>query len=413
MILKGAISNAMAFRTMASGTDGIYFTISLCVVFILLLLIVFILTLYVQTRKSMRLRQREFDASVRYRNLIEEVPISFVKAKLILDGQGRIKDIRNVRANRQTRDWYEENGLVLGEKTLLETFPGSGIYFIEHLNEAMEAGEKSTRFALKNSELEMFSEVFAVFEGNQYVHIFMHDETEIIQARRSAEQNDRIKTQFVQNVSHEIRTPLNAIIGFSQLLSLPEGVNSEEEKLQYADYIQINSKMLMMLIDDILDLGDVEKGNYKVDICDTECNEILRQSIKSVEYRVPEGVKIYYTSEVDDSYLIHTDPRRVHQVLINYLTNSCKHTRQGEIHLHCSLSEIPGNVTFSVADTGTGVPPEMAENIFERFAKLNTFVQGAGLGLNICRTVASKLGGSVYLDTSYSPGARFVFTLPL
>lgn len=412
MVFNGTLSGVMAYMVATPHADDLYMVISLCVVFILILLIVFVLTLYVQTRKSMQLKQRELDASVRYRQLIDDVPISFVKAKIILDEHGRIKDVRCVSVNKQTKKICRDCGVLMGEKTMLEAFPQSGPEFIDHLNAAYVAGEKTAQFTLTHSEHEMFNEFFVVFEGSQYVHIFIHDETEIILAKKSAERNDRLKTQFVQNVSHEIRTPLNAIIGFSQLLSLPEGINTEEEKLQYADYIQINSKMLMMLIDDILDLGDVEKGNYRVEICDTECNEILRQSIKSVEYRVPDGVKLYYTSEVDDSFMIHTDPRRVHQVLINFLTNACKHTRAGEIHLHCSLSEIPGKVAFSVADTGTGVPPEMAENIFERFSKLNTFVQGAGLGLNICRTIATKLDGSVFLDTSYSPGARFVFTIP-
>ncbi len=101
------------------------------------------------------------------------------------------------------------------------------------------------------------------------------------------------------------------------------------------------------------------------------------------------------------------------QVLVNLLTNACKHTVRGEIRLGCSLTDVPGMLSFSVEDTGPGIPASEAEHIFERFVKLNAFVQGTGLGLSICRQIAHALGGSVYLDTEYTGGARFVFNIPV
>lgn len=101
------------------------------------------------------------------------------------------------------------------------------------------------------------------------------------------------------------------------------------------------------------------------------------------------------------------------QVLVNLLTNACKHTVRGEIRLGCSLTEVPGMLSFSVEDTGPGIPASEAEHIFERFVKLDSFVQGTGLGLSICRQIAQALGGSVYLDTGYTGGARFVFNIPV
>ena len=100
-------------------------------------------------------------------------------------------------------------------------------------------------------------------------------------------------------------------------------------------------------------------------------------------------------------------------MLINLLTNAEKNTTEGEICLHCSISETPGCITFSVTDTGPGVPAEEAEAIFERFKKLDTFKQGCGLGLNISRIIAKNLGGDVRLDPSYTGGARFVLVIPL
>ena len=229
---------------------------------------------------------------------------------------------------------------------------------------------------------------------------------------RSLQTVSDMKTMFVQNMSHEIRTPLNAIVGFSQLLALPDGVISEEEKAKYGEYIMTNSNMLTMLVDDILNLSDVESGNYRVVLAMAKCNAPVEAAMKTAELRVPAGVRMYFTTEVDDDFEIMTDVHRVQQVLVNYITNACKHTKEGEIHIHCSVKEQPGFVTYSVADTGEGVPEDKAEEIFERFTKLNAFAQGTGLGLSICRMIASKLNGVVKLDTTYKNGARFIFQIP-
>ena len=231
------------------------------------------------------------------------------------------------------------------------------------------------------------------------------------EAKQRAEESDRSKTLFVQNMSHEIRTPLNAIIGFSQLLSLPEGAISDEEKREYSKYINNCTNMLMMLVDDILNLAEGEEGSYKIETSETPCNSICRSAMTNIEYRVDPAVNLYFTSEVDDDYTVMTDGRRVQQILINYLTNACKHTSKGEIHVHCSILENPGKVTFSVADTGTGIPKDMQDDIFERFTKHDNLVHGTGLGLNICRTVAAKLNAEVKLDKTYTKGARFVLII--
>lgn len=222
---------------------------------------------------------------------------------------------------------------------------------------------------------------------------------------------NKAKTRFLHNMSHEIRTPLNAMFGFAQLLGLPDGSCTQEEKDQYNSYIYNSYRMLDMLISDIIDIADSEHGNYRIEISDVNINDICRIALQSVEFRVPAGVRMYFTTDCPDDMIVQSDGRRIQQVLINYLTNACKNTREGEIHLHCSVTEKPGKITLSVADTGTGVPKEKADVIFNRFTKLNEFVQGSGLGLNICQTIANKLQGEVYLDTSYTNGARFVFVI--
>ena len=222
------------------------------------------------------------------------------------------------------------------------------------------------------------------------------------------------KTRFVQNMSHEVRTPLNAIVGFSQLLALPDGSFSAEEKDEFSGHIVNNTKMLTMLLDDILNASAMDSGNYRISYEDGEVHFMCQAAISSSEHRLQSGVRMYYAPESEEPFTFRTDPRRVQQILINYLTNACKHTTQGEIKLSSSLKENPGYVTFAVTDTGPGVPPEQAEKIFERFTKLDEFVQGTGLGLSICRDIADRMGAKVFLDTSYTAGgARFVFLVPV
>ena len=224
---------------------------------------------------------------------------------------------------------------------------------------------------------------------------------------------DAAKTRFVQNMSHEVRTPLNAIVGFSQLLSLPDGSFSEEEKAEFSSHIINNTKMLTMLLDDILNASAMDSGNYKINFEEGEMHYMAEAAISSSEHRLQPGVKMQYVPESREPYTFRTDPGRVQQILINMLTNACKHTSSGEITLSSSLTKTPGYVTYSVTDTGPGVPPEQAEKIFERFTKLNDFVQGTGLGLSICRDISSRMGAKIFLDTSYTGGgARFVFEVP-
>ena len=233
------------------------------------------------------------------------------------------------------------------------------------------------------------------------------------EALRKARHSDELKSIFLANMSHEIRTPLNAIVGFSQLLSNPDLPLEDEEKLEFSSLVQHNSELLTTLVNDILDLSALESGKYTMNLTSCHCNEMCRLILSTVMDRKAEGVKLYYTSEVADDFQITTDEQRLQQVLINFLTNAEKHTEKGEIHLHCSLTEYPDRITFSVSDTGPGIPADKMDSVFERFKKLDEFKQGSGLGLNICRTIAERLHGEVKVDKSYTNGARFLLILPL
>ena len=233
-------------------------------------------------------------------------------------------------------------------------------------------------------------------------------------ANKKAEIASAAKNRFVQNMSHEVRTPLNAIVGFSQLLSLPDDVLSPQEKQEFSNHIMNNTKILIMLLEDILNTTDMEKGEYKITYEEGEVHFICRAAITSSEHRLHSGVEMFYEPESEEPFTFRTDPQRVQQILINLLTNACKHTSKGQIILASSLTAKPGFVTFTVTDTGPGVPADQAEAIFDRFTKLNGFVQGTGLGLSICREIATLMGANVYLDTAYTGGgARFIFEVPV
>lgn len=236
---------------------------------------------------------------------------------------------------------------------------------------------------------------------------------ELNKAREQADQANNMKTMFIQNMSHEIRTPLNAIVGFSQILAECSDDITEEEKHDFSNRIEQSSDLILNIINDILDLSSIESGHYKMQLGTANVNDMCRLAMVTVKERVPQGVELKFSSDVDDSYTIVTDSKRVVQVIINFLTNATKNTTEGSIHLHCSTSENEGFLSFSVADTGIGVAPEKMDVIFERFHKLDNLKQGAGLGLSICSIITDRLGGLIYIDKHYSGGARFVFAIPL
>ena len=236
---------------------------------------------------------------------------------------------------------------------------------------------------------------------------------ELAVAREQAEESNRMKTLFIHNMSHEIRTPLNAIVGFSQLLATSDSDFSESEKNEFSHIILHNSELLTTLVNDILDLAGLESEKYVAHIAPCRCNDACRMAMDAVRHRVPEGVGLRFLTEVPDEYTLDTDESRLKQVLINFLTNAVKFTQTGEIVVGCSLSEKPGNIVFSVADTGPGVPPDKADIIFNQFTKVDCFKQGTGLGLNICRNIAQILNGEVTYDHTYTKGARFRFILPV
>ena len=231
-------------------------------------------------------------------------------------------------------------------------------------------------------------------------------EQELISARVKAEQSDRLKSAFLANMSHEIRTPLNAIVGFSQLL--PDADTAEEKKI-YSDIINQNSDILLQLINDILDLSKIEAGTFEYVKRPMNLGEACRTVYATHKERVKKDVNFVFDNEKADLQ-IEGDSNRIMQVITNFITNASKFTYAGEIRF--GFERMDKKIRVYVKDTGIGIAPEKVNSIFERFVKLNNFVQGTGLGLSICRMIIEKIGGEIGVDSELGKGSVFYFTIP-
>lgn len=226
-------------------------------------------------------------------------------------------------------------------------------------------------------------------------------------AKDKAEEADRLKTSFLANMSHEIRTPLNAIVGFSQLLEDA----SEEERAEFIKIIGNNSDLLLSLVNDVLDLSRLESDTFSLVMKDSKVQDCCRSALDSMRHRVSEGVKLTFTCPEEDISM-NIDPLRLQQVLVNLLVNATKFTTEGKIDLDFRVDREKQQAVFSVTDTGIGIPLDKQESIFNRFEKVDEFKQGTGLGLSICRIIAGRFRGTIRVDSSYTGGARFIFTIP-
>ncbi len=234
-------------------------------------------------------------------------------------------------------------------------------------------------------------------------------ESALREAKDRAEESSRLKSAFLANMSHEIRTPLNAIVGFSDVLA--SGGISVDEQQGYVDIIKTNSDLLLRLINDILDVSRLEadRVTFTIEKCDVVplCQQVLASVSQA---RKSENEFIFECDR--ESVDLRTDIQRLQQVIINLFSNADKFTRNGKITLKLEIDDEKRVATFSVSDTGTGIPLEKQKLVFERFEKLNEYVQGTGLGLSICKLTVEKWGGEIWVDSGYTDGARFVFTHP-
>ena len=218
-----------------------------------------------------------------------------------------------------------------------------------------------------------------------------------------------MKTRFIQNVSHEVRTPLNIISGFSQVIADPTLTESVEERQHMASMMQKSAMQITDLIDEILGLSLIESSATiaKEDV--VHVNQLLQTIVKEHQETAP-PIDLRVDSQLDPEFAIKTNRNMLSRIIHALTDNALKNTEKGSVTLKAKT--VAQTLILTVEDTGCGIPADQAEHIFERFVKLDSFKQGIGLGLPLSRKLAEQLGGIITLDTSYSPGARFVVTLP-
>ena len=264
--------------------------------------------------------------------------------------------------------------------------------------------------------------VLLVLLGGLFVSLYFYyhtkklkDELEVSEgalreAKDRAEESSRLKSAFLANMSHEIRTPLNAIVGFSDVLSA--GGASEEEQRGYFEIIRTNSDLLLRLINDILDVSRLEADRVILSLESCNVVQICQQVVASVAQARRSTNQFLFECE-REVVEMRTDVQRLQQVVINLLSNADKFTKEGAITLKLEPDTARNVAVFSVTDTGCGIPLDKQKRVFERFEKLNEYVQGTGLGLSICKLTVEKWGGEIWIDPAYTDGARFMFTHPM
>ena len=229
-------------------------------------------------------------------------------------------------------------------------------------------------------------------------------------AKRAAEASNRMKGVFIRNITHEINTPLNSIVGFAELAAAPDA--DDEKRQSYIEIIRENSGYLQKLVDDVLYIAGLESSETPPAMSPTDINECCQECIQKVSQSSSRAVSIRFVP-AREKFHLHTSCMLISKAITEMLRNAVHFAADGEITLAYTLDGGNRRITFTVTDSGPGIPACEAEHIFGRFVKLDTFSQGLGLGLTVCRLIASALGGTIKLDTNYSGGARFALSIPL
>ncbi len=245
-------------------------------------------------------------------------------------------------------------------------------------------------------------------------HLTQHlkqKQQELIEAKNKAEANSLLKTSFLTDMSHEIRSPLNAIIGFSQVIAEQCDSLSNDERTKIVEIINKNCNLLTGILNSILDISSIESGRAKYDIEDVDLVELCKDILADAQNSNPNcGLSFLFKTDML-AFVLRTDAKRARQVISHIVNNAIKFTKDGSVTL-CLWRLEDGAAKITIADTGRGIPPDKAEEVFSRFVKLDEFSSGTGLGLSLCRLIVERFGGKIWVDTTYTKGAKLDFVVP-
>lgn len=240
-----------------------------------------------------------------------------------------------------------------------------------------------------------------------------HVKQDLIEARDKANEANREKADFINNISHEVKTPLSAITEYTRLLVDCMEDDSRKYLARYANIVTQNTELLQALVNDVLEVAESENSDFSFTPKPTEVNDVCNVVLETIHKHVKPGVTIEYVNFLEPERTIITDRHRLEQVLLNLLSNAAKFTPIGSIKLYYRINPESDSISFIVEDTGIGIPRGKEDIIFERFEKLDPNTEGYGLGLYISSMMAELIDGEIHLDSSYRQGARFVFTIPI
>jgi signal transduction histidine kinase len=240
---------------------------------------------------------------------------------------------------------------------------------------------------------------------NEQQNKLQHFNEELISAKEKAEESDRLKSSFLQSMSHEIRTPLNIIIGFTDMITQTD---DEEERKELNEVIKANSNQMLKMVNDIVDFSKIESNSIQFYNKTFNIKDLISDLENKFKNHVPDNVELSL-QKIDLE--LTTDRERLYQILYNLIDNALKFTTQGHIKLNCFQTN--NHLTITVEDSGIGIHEEHLVKIFDRFYKVDSFAQGAGLGLCLSKSMANIMGGDIKVESVINKGSTFEFYFPL
>ena len=333
---------------------------------------------------------------------------------MALDDQNRIQDINQTARVFTGIHSNEVLGLTVSQAVSASSPMPMAIESVDsplQLKTKVEGQTRSfriTKLPLKNN---VGSRLITIFDITEDIAL----QEELIQARKKAEENDKLKSAFLSNLSHEIRTPMNGIMGFISILQRED--LTETERNDYLNIVWENGDRLLRTMVDIIDISKIESGQMEVNYSEVDINEILTGLH---DFFKPEAVKrnleFSFTNRTNpEEYLIHSDQVKIYSILTNLIKNALKYTVHGFVNFDCSID---GNeMTFVVSDSGIGLPEDKLEIIFDRFVQVDTSrirkFEGSGLGLSITKAYIEILGGNIKVVSKLNSGSTFIVRLPI
>ena len=244
----------------------------------------------------------------------------------------------------------------------------------------------------------------------------MRSQEELRRETTQAQQSGTLKAAFLANMTHEIRTPLNAIVGFSDLLHM---ANTTEERTEFIQIIRHNCDLLLRLVDDLLEISSMSEKPQRIEAEDIDFSKFFNEVCQTMAQRVQEPSVSFIKDNPKETFPVRTDKERIQQVITNFVTNAVKYTHEGHIKLGYREEQREKNgerqdgIFIYCEDTGAGIPKSQQKSVFDRFVKLNDYVQGTGLGLSICKSIADGCGGDIgVMSEGDGKGSTFWLWIP-